>query len=226
MYNCICVCSLCGSVCFVCVYVDVVLHQSLEDEVGGRRIDSTCDRHTPSTKSKNTWLFPAETHMPCKAHPQGLHRSFIPSLTDADSAGPSAGCSGSDKSPPSRSAQFPGERYAINSHSSGQSAPRQRDTGDVGAPGRGPNAVGGPEQASQRRRHPTEPRDNRLAWDGFPGQPKSAVDLCLGLPARRTPPLLQMPAQPGLLRSPSLLPPCRPPSVHPPSKALQRRGLF
>lgn len=125
------------------MYVNVVLHRRLEDEVGGRRIDRTCDCYTPSTKSKNTWLFPAETHMPCKAHPQGLHRSFIPSLTDADSAGPSAGCSGSDKSPPSKSTQFPGERYAINSHGSGQSAPRQRDTEDVGAPRRGPNAVGG-----------------------------------------------------------------------------------
>ena len=86
--------------------------------------------------------------------------------------------------------------------------------------------LGASEQASQSRCHPADPWDNCLAWDGFPGQPKSAVDLCLGLPAWRTPPLLQMPAQPGLLESPSLLSPCPPPSVCPPSKALQRRGQF
>ena len=66
----------------VCVCVDTPLHQSLKDEVGGRGIDRTCECQMSGAHSKNTGVFPAETH------PQGLLHSFIPSLTDANSAGP------------------------------------------------------------------------------------------------------------------------------------------
>lgn len=66
---------------------------------------------------------------------------------------------------------FLGGRQVTNSLGSVQSALRQRDQGDVALQRGAPNAVGGSEQAPQRRGHPPEPCDNHTAWDGFSRHP-------------------------------------------------------
>lgn len=57
--------------------------------------------------------------------------------------------------------------------------------------GGAPNAVGGSEQAPQRRGHPPEPCDNHIAWDGFSRHPGVLrllwTSALVGLPALEGP---------------------------------------
>ena len=136
------------------------------------------------------------------------------------------GCPGSDKPPPSRSARLSQGSSAINSPGSVQSTPRQRDPGDVGTPRGGPDAAEGQSRLLRGGAIPAEPGNKRLSWSDFPGQPRSAADPCLGLPAWWAPPLLRVLVQPGLLESPSLLPPA--PSLCPPSQQgpVEKRAIL
>ena len=68
--------------------------------------------------------------------------------------------------------------------------------------GGGPDAVEGQSRLPRGGAIPAEPGNKRLSWSDFPGQPG-----LLRAPAWGAPPLLQMLVQPGLLESPSLLPP-------------------
>lgn len=210
----------------LCVCVETPLHQSLKGEVGGRGKDRTCECQTSSANSRNTGVFLAETHTPCEVHPQG-HSFFDSRMLTL--LGP-FGCSGSDKSPPSRSAQLSQGSSAINSPGSVQSTPRQRDPGDVGAPRwwwwwGGPDAVEGQSRLPRGGAIPAEPGNKRLSWSDYPGQPRSAVGSAWGfLPDG---PLLSSRCRRSLVGwNPHLCCLLPPPSAHPPSKALRRRGLF
>ena len=220
----VCTCGCCGGVC-LCVCVDTPLHQSLKEEVGGRGKDRTCEGQMSSANSRNTGVVLAETLTPCGVHPQG-HSSFDSRMLTL--LGPS-GCSGSDKSPPSRSAQLSQGSSAINSPGSVQSTPRQRDPGDVGAPrwrrAGGPDAAEGQSRLPRGGAIPAEPGNKRLSWRDYPGQPGSAVGSAWGSLADG--PLLSSRCRRSLVCwNPHLCCLLPPPSAHPPSKALRRRGLF
>ena len=178
-----------------------------------------------SANSRNTGVVLAETLTPCGVHPQG-HSSFDSRMLTL--LGPS-GCSGSDTSPPSRSAQLSQGSSAINSPGSVQSTPRQRDPGDVGAPrwrrAGGPDAAEGQSRLPRGGAIPAEPGNKRPSWRDYPGQPGSAVGSAWGSLADG--PLLSSRCRRSLVCwNPHLCCLLPPPSAHPPSKALRRRGLF
>lgn len=54
-----------------------MLHQGLEDEVGGRRKYRTCDCQMPSAESKNAQVFPTETCVQALQVPSPASTPFI-----------------------------------------------------------------------------------------------------------------------------------------------------
>lgn len=165
-------------------------------------------------------VFPAETHMPCKVHPQGLlSHSFLHSHRMLTLLGP-FGCPGSDKSPPSgyNSQGSSAIKSQVCNQHHDRGTRRMRESVKAG----GPDAVEGQSRLPRGGAIPAEPGSKCLSWEGLSWAAKvlraSAWGSLPGGPLSSRCSLV--------CRNPQLCCLLPPPSVHSPSKALWTRGLF